>query len=114
MDSYVFWADKFSTKPIESRIFVRGLHEALMQTGMSKASASIYVFHGWRHFFTSYMISRLEKKLLKAQTGHKTDAMLTRYGDHWTEGDRDKIRQVQKEVFGALVPNPALKNVSAS
>jgi len=54
------------------------------------------------------MISKLEKKLLKSQTGYKTDAMLNLYGAHWTEGDREKIRQAQQEVFGALVPTQSL------
>lgn len=105
MDSFVFWAEKLPSKPIEGRLFVNGLREALVNIGMSKTSASVYVFHGWRHFFTTYMISRLEKKLLKSQTGHKTDSMLYRYGDHWAAGDREKIRQAQLEVFGALVPS---------
>ena len=92
MDSYVFWTKKLPSKPIDAHIFLNGLKDALIKTGMSEESASVYVFHGWRHFFTSYMIGRLEKKLLKSQTGHLTDVMLTRYGDHQIEGDRERIR----------------------
>ena len=104
MDSYVFWAEKSPSKPMESCLFLEGLRDALVKTGMSKESAAVYSFHGWRHFFTSYMINKLERKLLKSQTGHLTDAMLTYYGDHKTEGDRERIRQAQTDVFGALVP----------
>jgi len=104
MDSYVFWAAKSSSKPIESKLFVMGLRDALIKIKMSKESAATYVFHGWRHFFTTYMISKLEKKLLKSQTGHLTDAMLDHYGGHLAVGDREIIRQAQQEVFGSLVP----------
>jgi len=104
MDSYVFWTKKLSNKPIEAHIFLNGLRDALVKTGMGQESASMYVFHGWRHFFTSYMIGKIDKKLLKSQTGHLTDIMLAWYGDHTIEGDRDKIRNAQKEVFGELIP----------
>jgi integrase len=105
MESYVFWAEKLAGKPMEERLFVKGLRGALHSIGMSHASASVYVFHAWRHFFTTYMRGKLEKKLLKDQTGHLTDVMFDHYGDHRTERDREAIRQAQLEVFGALVPN---------
>jgi len=104
MDSYVFWAEKSPSKPMESCLFLDGLRDALIKTGMNMESASVYVFHGWRHFFTSYMRDRLNTKLLKTQTGHKTDAMIVRYSDHLLEGDRETIRQAQQEVFRTLVP----------
>ena len=53
------------------------------------------------------MIAKLERKLLKSQTGHRTDAMLIRYGEHRTAEDREIIRQAQQDVFGALVPSLA-------
>jgi integrase len=115
MDSYVFWAKKSSSKPVESIRFLAGLRDALKETGMSESTAEGYVFHGWRHYFTSYMKGKLDKKLLKSQTGHKTDPMLDHYGDHLLAGDREKIRQAQQEVFGALIPQSQLsplKNLS--
>jgi hypothetical protein len=37
--------------------------------------------------------------------------MLSHYGDHLLDGDREKIRQAQKDVFGALIPiGPSLLN----
>jgi integrase len=104
MDSFVFWAGKSSSKPMESVLFLSGLREALVKAGMGKRTASVYVFHGWRHFFTTHMRDRLNRKLLKSQTGHKTDAMADHYSDHLLDGDRVKIRQAQMEVFGGLVP----------
>ena len=112
MDSFIFWADKSESKPIESCLFVKGLRDALIKIGLSKETAAGYDFHGWRHFFTTYMISRLEKKLLKKQTGHLTDKMVDMYGDHFLVEDREKIRQAQQQVFGSLVPreNMAIEN----
>ena len=62
------------------------------------------MFHGWRHFFTSYMVKKLDKKLLKSQTGHLTDEMLAHYSDHETEGDRELIQEKQRETFAGLLP----------
>jgi integrase len=104
MDSYVFWARQSSSKPVENILFLTGLRDALIKAGMSEKTAAVYVFHGWRHFFTAYMRDKLNDKLLKSQTGHKTDIMLDRYAEHWIVGDREKVRQAQREVFGALVP----------
>jgi integrase len=104
MDSYVFWAEKSSSKPMESVLFIKGLRDALEKIGMPHDSASIYVFHGWRHFFTAYMRDRLNEKLLQSQTGHKTVSMLDHYSMHRLSGDRERIRQAQQDVFGALIP----------
>jgi integrase len=112
MDSYVFWAEKSSEKPMDGILFVRGLRDALEKTGMSRESAGAYLFHGWRHFFTAYMRDRLNEKLLQSQTGHKTIPMLNHYADHLLVGDRERIRQAQRDAFGALVPQSELKNLS--
>ena len=66
------------------------------------------MFHGWRHFYTSYMIKKLDKKLLKSQTGHKTDIMLAHYADHETVGDRELIQAKQREAFAELMPQKVL------
>ena len=105
MDSYVFWAEKMPDKPMEASLFIDGLREALIQTGMSKKSAMVYTFHGWRHYFASYMRERVTEKLLQQQTGHKTLAMLNHYSGHKIAGDRERIRQAQIEVFGGLLPD---------
>ncbi|MDR1230068.1 MAG: site-specific integrase, partial [Spirochaetaceae bacterium] len=100
MDSYVFWARLSPSKPMKNGVLVDGLRDALVKTGMSAESADGYVFHGWRHFFTAYMRGRLNEKLLQSQTGHKTAAMLDHYSGHQIDGDRDKIRRAQLDVFG--------------
>ncbi|MDR0472787.1 MAG: site-specific integrase [Treponema sp.] len=103
MDSYVFWAEKSSKKPMESCLFVDGLREALRKVNMGEQSAKAYVFHGWRHFFTAYMRDKLTDKLLQSQTGHKSLAMLGHYSEHQLAGDREKIQKVKKDVFGGLM-----------
>jgi integrase len=72
MDSFIFWSKKLSSKPMLGAEFVEGLRNALVKTGMSRDTAKVYVFHSWRHFYTSYMRGRLDVKLLQSQTGHKT------------------------------------------
>jgi integrase len=103
-DNYVFWTRKQADKPIEARIFLEGLRDALVKTGMPRTSADEYEFHGWRNYFTSYMRDKINLKLLKSQTGHKTDAMIFKYSDHLLPGERELVRQAQMEAFGALVP----------
>jgi integrase len=81
------------------------LRAALVETGMSKESAAVYTFHGWRHYFTAYMRERVNEKLLKSQTGHKTLVMLDHYSGHTIAGDRERIRTAQMAVFGGLLPD---------
>ena len=104
MDSYVFWAEKLPNKPIEQDIFRRDLKDALIKTGLSKETANMYTFHGWRHYFTAYMKPRIDEKLLQSQTGHKTLVMLEHYAGHRIAGDRERIRKAQIETFGDLIP----------
>jgi integrase len=103
-DSFIFWAKVIPGKPAERYLFLAGLRDALVKAGMDAVDAAEYDFHGWRHFFTAYMRDRLNKKLLKSQTGHKTDPMLEHYGNHLLDGDRERIRQAQLDVFGELIP----------
>jgi len=112
MESYVFWAEKLTDKPIEQDIFRRDLKDALIKTGLSQESAKAYTFHGWRHYFTAYMRPRINEKLLKSQTGHKTLVMLDHYAGHEITGDRERIRQAQIETFGALIPSQTVRMVN--
>ena len=103
-DSFVFWTETKPTIPMRGCLFVQGLREVLIQIGFTKDEAVKYDFHGWRHFFTSYMIKKLNKKLVKGETGHLTDAMIDLYSDHETEGDRELIQVTKKETFSGLLP----------
>jgi integrase len=107
-DSLVFWSTNRKTVPMQGQSFGRGLREALIQIGFPKDDVAKYSFHGWRHFYTAYMISKLDKKLLKSQTGHKTDVMLTHYGDHRTDRDREIIQATERETFAGLLPEQSI------
>jgi integrase len=85
------------------------LRAALVKSGFSESEAGKYVFHGWRHFYTTYLMGKLEKKLLKPQTGHLTDSMLAHYGEHQTESDRKTIQVTAVKAFGGLIPSGQLK-----
>lgn len=108
MDSYVFWGERKAGKPMENRLFLKGLRGALQTAGMSKEGAAGYTFHAWRHFFTSYMRGRVDTKLLQSQTGHKTTAMLEHYAAHRIAGDSEQIRRAQLEAFSELLPQKAV------
>jgi len=108
-ESLVFWSTTRKNTPMQGRCFGVGLRKALVKTGFSKDEAAKYDFHGWRHFYTSYMIRMLDKKLLKSQTGHKTDVMLAHYSDHRIEGDREIIQNKEREVFAGLLPERKAK-----
>ena len=103
-DSFVFWSTTKSEQPMHGTVFLDCLRKALLATGFTSEEVKGYVFHGWRHFYTSYMINKLNKKLLKSQTGHKTDVMLAKYADHWIEGDRQQIQEAQTSTFAHLLP----------
>jgi integrase len=110
-DSYVFWAVLSANKPIEQKRFIFDLRAALIKTGLKKEDADNFTFHGWRHFFTTYMRSKVDDKLLQSQTGHKTYSMLERYSAHRRSGDRDKIRDAQLDVFSSLLPHEDKKYI---
>jgi integrase len=104
MDSFIFWAEKISDKPIEQDIFRRDLKDALSKIGLDKETVKDYTFHGWRHYFTAYMRDKVNEKLLQSQTGHKTLVMLNHYAGHRITGDRESIRNAQIKTFGELLP----------
>jgi len=104
-DSFIFWTENRDGVPMQGRLFIDGLRVALVDNGFSKDEAQKYLFHGWRHFYTSYLMGKLEKKLLKSQTGHLTDAMLSHYGEHQTEGDRKIIQATAISTFREMLPD---------
>jgi len=104
-DSFIFWTENNADSPMQGKLFINGLRAALIDSGFSKDEAGKYLFHGWRHFYTSYLMGKLEKKLLKSQTGHLTDSMLSLYGEHRIEGDRKIIQTTAKKTFKELLPD---------
>jgi integrase len=92
---------------MESSLFLDDFRAALVRAGISKEEAAKQTFHGWRHYYTSYMSGRINEKLLQAQTGHKTPAMLAHYSNHSLTGDRERVQAAQRAVFGGLLPEAA-------
>jgi integrase len=107
-DSLIFWTEYKANVPMQGHRFVKELRAALVKSGFPKDEAGEYVFHGWRHFYTTYLMGKLEKKLLKSQTGHLTDEMLEHYGEHQTESDRKTIQATTVNTFRGLIPSGAI------
>jgi integrase len=107
-DSLIFWTEYKDGVPMQGLHFVDGLRAALEKSGFSADGAKEYVFHGWWHFYTTYLMGKLENKLLKSQTGHLTDAMLYHYGEHQTESDRKTIQAMAVKTFRGLIPSGAI------
>jgi integrase len=104
-DSFIFWSTVKKDIPMKGENLCRELRAALVKSDFSKSEAGKYVFHGWRHFYTTYLMGKLEKKLLKSQTGHLTDSMLAHYGEHQTESDRKTIQATAINTFRELLPD---------
>jgi integrase len=104
-DSFIFWSTVKKDIPMKGERFCKELRAALVKSGFSESEAGKYVFHGWRHFYTTYLMGKLEKKLLKSQTGHLTDSMLAHYGEHQTENDRKIIQATAINTFRELLPD---------
>jgi integrase len=106
-ESFVFWSEIRAERPMKADFFLAGLREALQTIGYSKEAVAGYVFHSWRHFYSSYMQERINEKLLQKQTGHKTLKVLRHYTDHELTGDRERVRAAQNESFRELIPSGA-------
>jgi integrase len=105
LSGFVFYSDTMPDQPFDEKILIKKLRAALRIIGMSKADSKKYTFHGWRHFFTTYMKDKINDKLLQSQTGHKTQVMLDHYSNHALVGDIERIRQAQTAAFGGLLPD---------
>ncbi|GHT71404.1 hypothetical protein FACS1894110_24410 [Spirochaetia bacterium] len=103
-DGYVFYSDMVQGQPMDTTVLLNCLRQGLQTIGLSAAESKKYTFHGFRHFFTSYMKGRIDDRLLKLQTGHKTDSMLIRYSDHDIDGQAAVVQAAQIQIFGGLLP----------
>jgi integrase len=102
-ERFVFWNKSRADRPVDYRVFLKGLRKTLEKIGFTKDEARKYEFHGWRHTYATFMSEKIEGKLLRTQTGHKSAAMLARYADHTLEADKAKIRAAQLEAFGRCI-----------
>lgn len=99
---YIFYAT-VPDKPLDEKVLLKNLRYELMQIGFTEEEAKGITFHSWRHFYTSYMKGKVDNKLLRSQTGHKTEIMLEHYSDHTIDGDIEKIKNAQQEAFRDII-----------
>ena len=99
---YIFWG-LLPDKPIDCNVFRKFFRRALVKAGMDPNEAKKMTFHAWRHFYTTYMVDRVNQKALQGQTGHRTQIMLEHYAAHQTDEDAMLIMNAQAEVFGVIV-----------
>jgi hypothetical protein len=50
------------------------------------------------------MKGKIDDRLLKLQTGHKTDSMLVHYSTHDIDGQAAAVQAAQIQIFGGLLP----------
>lgn len=113
LDGFIFYSDRkrspkkrdtgMGYKPIESNTFLVGLRTALLEIGMSTTETEKITFHGWRHYFTTYMTERVTEKLLMQQTGHKTASMIGHYSDHRLASDKEIVQLAQIDAFASTL-----------
>ncbi|GHV79155.1 hypothetical protein AGMMS49944_09460 [Spirochaetia bacterium] len=103
-DGYVFYSDTVPGKPLDINVPLNSLRQGLRKIGLSEAESKKYTVHGFRHYFTAYMKGKIDDRLLKLQTGHKTDSMLGHYSNHAIDGQAAAVQAAQIQIFGGLLP----------
>lgn len=100
LDGYVFWAS-IPGKPRENPAWIADLRTVAKEIGFTTTEQ--ISFHGWRHFFTTYMYNELDEKVLQKATGHKTVEMLRHYANHDRDADAAAIQDAIKKVFKPIM-----------
>jgi hypothetical protein len=59
------------------------------------------------------MRAELTDNLLQLQTGHKTRAMLDRYGNHKLATNDRRVREAQERVFSFVLSRPQRRVIAA-
>lgn len=71
--------------PTDPKNWVKYFHRALESIGYSKPEE--ICFHSWRHYFISRISDiEMDKRVIMAVSGHKTETMLNHYAGHLEEG----------------------------
>jgi integrase len=100
LDGFIFYAT-VPGKPSDSKIWLADLREVCEKIGIKNTEK--ISFHGWRHFFTTYMHGKVEDKILQRATGHKTNSMLEHYANHRRLEDQKELARVQRKVFEPII-----------
>lgn len=101
MDAFVFWG-LTEKKPLDHKVFSKGLRKAMIAAGFTEEDAGRYCFHSLRHFFTAHMYGRVGDNVLQRQTGHKTHAMLMHYADHAIAEQNRRLREAAADEFSFI------------
>ena len=100
-DGFIFFGS-FADKPVDSKVLLDGLHDALTGIGIDSQVRGI-VFHSWRHYYAARMADRMSADEVSRVTGHKSRAVFEAYADHITEENIEEVGRVGAEVFGNLL-----------
>ena len=103
LDSFIFFAPISNNKPMDKKIMNLRLKKQMRLVGIAEEDCRQICFHSWRHFYTTYMSDKVNQRVLRTQTGHKTLAMLEHYGNHSIESDINEVESAQIEMFGEIV-----------
>lgn len=109
---FIFYST-LPNQPLDEKVLTKSLRYELKQMGMAEEEVKKVTFHAWRHFYTTYMRGKVDDKLLKSQTGHKTLEMLNHYSNHQIEGDIELIKEAQKATFEDIIPQDAFFELKA-
>lgn len=99
-NGYVFWAS-IPGKPKENKFWLDDLRDVATKLGFGDIEK--ITFHGWRHFFATYMYTEVEEGLLQKATGHKTIEMLRHYANHDRDQDSSEIQGAMRKVFEPIL-----------
>jgi integrase len=93
-------------RAIERKVVEEKLYAALGKIGISEElrKQRNVTFHSWRHFFNSYLRTKIPDAKLQRLTGHKTLEMTDHY-THFNLEDYEDVLLVQEEML-RLEPKP--------
>ena len=100
---YVFWSISLPDKPMSINHLRDGLKRALLELKPEKDSAywknRNIVFHSWRHYFSSRLVDKIDKRTAMLATGHSTGAVFDAYANHKTEEQFKRLADTMGEIL---------------
>ncbi len=87
--------------PVDGRMIDATLYRALSKMGIDEATRRErnLTFHSWRHFFNSFLRTKVADAKLQSLTGHKTMEMTDHY-THFSVDDYSDVKKIQAEIVG--------------
>ncbi len=99
-EDLIFWGEA-RDRPLSQNYILDHLYTALEEIGVSpeERMRRNISFHGWRHFFNSFLRGKVADVKLQKLTGHRTQEMLENY-THFSIGDYKDVLAVQEKMIG--------------